>query len=188
MKLDFNQIDNNELVLLIVSSEAVDEVNREILDYFINKKKAVCIYTTFTKPHKVVLKNLKKNTINTDRIFFIDCATPVSESAEISGTNKVIFCQPQSLTNISISITTALKNLPKNKNTVLILDTITTLVLYNDVNTVIRFIRHLSGEIRKYGVKSLLFTLEEESNKSIISEVSHFCDVSLKLSQLQLKK
>ena len=187
MKLNFNEIDNNELVLLVIPSEKVEEVNREILDYLVSKKGAICIYTTFSKPYNVVLKNLEKERINTDRIFLIDCVTPVSGPEEISGTKKVIFCQPNSLTNISISVTTALKSMSKDKNRVLILDTISTLMLYNSKNTVIKFIHHLSGEIRKYGVKSLIFTLDEESDKSMISEVSLFCDVALRLSQLQLK-
>jgi len=188
MKLNFKEIDNNELVLLIVPSESVDEVNRNILEYFANKKGAICIYTTFSKPYKVVFKNLKKSKIDTKKIFFIDCVTPVSEFGEINIADKVIFCQPNSLTNISISTTTALKNLPQDKNRVLILDTISTLMLYNNRNDVIKFLHFLSGEIRRYGVKSLIFTLDEESDKSIISEVSRFCDVSLRLSQLQLGK
>ncbi len=187
MKLNFKEIDNNELVFLIIPSEKVDEVNEDILEYFVNKKGAICIYTTFTKPYEVVLKNLKRKTVNTDRLFIIDCVTPISEPEEISGNKKVIFCQPNSLTNISISVTTALKNMPRNKDRILVLDTITTLMLYNNKNDVIKFIHHLIGEIRKYGVKSLIFTLDEDSDKSVISEVSRFCDVSLRLSQLQMK-
>jgi archaellum biogenesis ATPase FlaH len=76
----------------------------------------------------------------------------------------------------------------KDKNRVLILDTISTLMLYNNQRDVIKFIHFLSGEIRKYGIKSLIFTLDEASDKSIVSEISRFCDVSLKLSQLQLGK
>jgi hypothetical protein len=188
MELNFKLIDDNELVLLVVPSQKVDEVNEGILDFFVNKKVSTCIYTTFTKPYNVVIKNLKKKGINTDKIFFIDCVTPVSEPEQISGTDKVIFCQPNSLTNISISVTTALKNMPQNKNRVLVLDTIGTLIMYNNKNMVVKFIHHLIGEIRKYGVKSFIFTLDEESDKSIISEVARFCDISLNLSQLELKK
>jgi len=188
MKLNFKEIDDNELVLLIVPSGSVDEVNRSVLEYFANKKGAVCVYTTFSKTYKVVFKNLKKYKIDTKKIFFIDCVTPVSEFGEINIADKVVFCQPNSLTNISISITTALKNLPQDKNRVLILDTISTLMLYNDKKDVIKFLHFLSGTIRKYGVKSLIFTLDEESDKSLISEISLFCDVSLRLSQLQQKE
>lgn len=188
MKLNFKEIDNNELVLLVIPSDKVDEVNSSILKYFSNTKKAVSVYTTFTKPYKVLLKNFKKGGIELSGIFLIDCVTPVSEFGEILGTNKVIFCQPNSLTNISISISTALKNMPRDKSRVLILDTISTLMLYNNKNTVVKFIHHLIGEIRKYGVKSFIFTLDEESDKAIISEVARFCDISLKLSQLELEK
>jgi KaiC/GvpD/RAD55 family RecA-like ATPase len=184
MKINFTELEHNELILIIVPNEKVDEVNMDILEHFVKEKEAICIYTTFTKPYKVILKNLKKNAIDSNKIFFIDCATPVSGPTEISGTNKVIFCQPQSLTNLSIAVTTALQNMPQSKNRILILDTITTLMLYNDKNDVIKFIHHLCGQIRKYGVKSLIFTLDEESDEKIIAEISRFCDASFKLSQL----
>ncbi len=187
MELNFKEIDDNELVLLIVPGDKVDNVNREILKYFVNKKKAICIYTTFTKPYKIIVNHLKKEGIDVDKVFLIDCVTPVTEIDEIVGNSRAIFCQPNSLTNISISITTALKNMPREKNRILILDTISTLMLYNSKNTVVKFIHHLIGEIRKYNVKSFIFTLDEESDKSIISEVSRFCDISLKLSELQSK-
>lgn len=184
MKIKFDELEKHELVLLIIPKEKVDDINMGMLEHFVNKKKSVCIYTTFTKPYKVLLKNLKKESIDSDKIFFIDCATPVSEAEEIVGNSKVIFCEPQSLTNLSISITTALKNMSREEDRVLILDTITTLMLYNDKNDVIKFIHHICGQIRKYDVRSLIFTLDEESDKKIISEVSRFCDASFTLSQL----
>jgi len=188
MELNFKEIENKELVFLIVPSDKVDEINKDILEYFINKKKAICIHTTFAKPYKVILKNLKKETINTNRLFIIECVTPVSQWGEISGKDNIIFCQPNSLTNISISVTTALKNMPRDKDRVLVLDTISTLMLYNNKNDVIKFIHYLIGEIRRYDVKSFIFTLDEDSDKSVISEISRFCDISLRLPQLEKRK
>jgi KaiC/GvpD/RAD55 family RecA-like ATPase len=171
------RIDNNELVLLVTPSEQVESVNAEVMKHFVNSKDSYVIYTTFTKPYETVLKNFKKDGIKTDKIFFIDCATPITGSSEIVNNKKAIFCSPHSLTNISISLKSALKNMSEKQNKVLVLDTITTLMLYNKKQAVVRFIHNLSGNIRKYGVKSLIFTLSGEDDKKIVSELSRYVDV-----------
>jgi KaiC/GvpD/RAD55 family RecA-like ATPase len=173
------KIDNNELVLIVTSSDRVDEVNYELLKHFMKVKDTYCIYTTFTKPYKVVLKNLNKKKITSSKIFFIDCATPVSSSSEILGNDKAVFCSPQSLTNISIAVKTAMKSISKKKSKILILDTITTLMLYSKKDAVVRFLHSVSGDIRKHKIKSLIFTLDEETDKKIISEISRYCDASV---------
>ena len=180
MELDFESLDNNELILLVTSGEKVEEVNQDLLKYYVNEKGAICIFTTFTKPHDVILGKLKKGKIRVEDIFFIDCATPISGPGEIHGTDKVVFCNPESLTNISIAITTAMKNMPKERDRILILDTVTTLTLYNKLNSVIKFIHFISGEIRKHKIKSLILSLDLKSNEKIISELSRFCDVTIR--------
>jgi len=183
VKLDFEAIENNELVFIVVPSDLMQQVNLQILKYFTNTKNAIFVYTTFTKPYTAITKILEKNNIKTDKMFFIDCVTPVAGNTEMHGTSKNLFCQPQSLTNISIAIVTALKSIPKDRFGVLILDSISTLMLYNDENSVIRFIQGLSVKIRAREAKSLIFSLDEETDKKTISEISQFCDVCLRIKE-----
>jgi hypothetical protein len=181
--LNLEDIDNNELVLIIVSSDMAQVTNLKILKYLINTKKSVFVYTTFTKPFHAINKVLEKNNIRTDEVFFIDCVTPVAGYSEMLGTDKGLFCQPQSLTNISIAIKTALENVPKGRPKVLVLDNLSTLMLYNNPEYVIRFIHSLSAKVRMWTVKSLFFSLDEDTDKRIVSQLSQFCDVCLRVNK-----
>jgi archaellum biogenesis ATPase FlaH len=183
-KLNLKDIDDNEVLLVVTPTKVLQKINFEILKHFINDKQAVCVYSTFNKPNNTIITQLQKNNIKTDKIFFIDCATPVSSSEEMHGSSKSIFLNPQSLTNLSIAITTALENLPKKQPNILILDTIDTLMLHNDRKIVIRFIHQLCGKIRKNKVKSIFYVTEEESDKKTISEISNFCDTSLSINEI----
>jgi|TARA_Y100000310_G_scaffold345826_1_gene470637 hypothetical protein len=130
-----------------------------------------------------VTKILERNNIKTDKMFFIDCATPVAGRTEMHGTSKSLFCQPQSLTNISIAIGHALESIPKGNDKVLILDSLTTLMLYNSEKNVIQFIHSLSGKARAWNVKSIIYSVVEDTDKKTISEISQFCDTCIRIKE-----
>jgi len=91
VKLDFEAIENNELVFIVVPSDLIQQANLQILKYLDNTKKPIFVYTTFTKPYTAITKILEKNDIKTDKMFFIDCVTPVAGSMEMHGTSKCLF-------------------------------------------------------------------------------------------------
>ncbi len=92
-----------------------------------------------------------------------------------------VFCQPQALTNISIALTSAIESLPKDNDKLLILDTLSTLMLYNEAGTVTRFAHVLTEKLRAWGVKSVILTLEEETDKKIIAQLGQFCDKTINI-------
>lgn len=90
-KLNLKDIDDNEVLLVVTPTKVLQKINFEILKHFINDKQAVCVYSTFNKPNNTIITQLQKNNIKTDKIFFIDCATPVSSSEEMHEVVKVFF-------------------------------------------------------------------------------------------------
>lgn len=174
--INLKEMDSNQLVLIVAPSRKIQEVDLFLLKHFLNTKKAFCVYVTVAKPYQTMLNILEKNKIKTDKIFFIDCITPVSAGGGMQRVGNCVFCQPQSLTNISITLTAALQSLPKESERVLVLDTISTLMLYNEAGTVTRFVHSLTGKMRQWGVKSIILTLEEETDKKVLSQLSQFVD------------
>ena len=134
---------------------------------------------TVSKPYNTIINILNKSGIKTDRIFFIDCITSLSTSSSVMRAGNCVFCQPQALTNISIALTNAIESLPKDNDKLLILDTLSTLMLYNEAGTVTRFAHVLTGKLRAWGVKSIILTLEEETDKKIIAQLGQFCDKTI---------
>ena len=70
---------------------------------------------------------------------------------------------------------------PKKENKTLILDTLSTLMLYNNAETVGKFMHAVTGKLRNWGVKSVILTMEEETDKEIISQISQFVDKVVKI-------
>ena len=180
-KLDFKSLENAELLLVVAPSDSTQQVTLDILKYFVNAKNSFCVYVTVAKPYNTIMNILSKNGINTDRIFFIDCITSLSTGGNIMRAGNCVFCQPQALTNISIALTNAIESLPKDNEKLLILDTLSTLMLYNEAGTVTRFAHVLTGKLRTWGVKSVILTLEEETDKKIIAQLAQFCDKTINI-------
>ena len=181
VKIDFKDLETSELMLVVAPSDSMQQVTLEVLKYFVNTKNSFCVYVTVAKPYNTIMNILNKNGIKTDRIFFIDCVTSLSTSESLLRAGNCVFCQPQALTNISIALTSAIESLPKDNDKLLILDTLSTLMLYNEAGTVTRFAHVLTGKLRASGVKSVILTLEEETDKKIIAQLGQFCDKTINI-------
>jgi len=58
-------------------------------------------------------------------------------------------------------------------------DSLNTLLMYNKVTTVARFVHFLAGKMRTWKVKGIIVSLQKEKNKELIEELMQFCDVSI---------
>ena len=83
-KLDFKSLENSELLLVVASSDSMQQVTLDVLKYFVNTKNSFCIYVTVAKPYNTIMNILNKNGIKTDRIFFIDEKGGICNSSLIS--------------------------------------------------------------------------------------------------------
>jgi len=182
-EFNIKDLEGNGLILATAPSDKIQKINTEILKSCVNKKGSSTVYVTIAKPYKTILNTLKKNNINTDNLFFIDCATsPITEGEEIKRVGNVIFCSPQLLTNLSIALTNALQGLPKSNKRILIFDTVSTLMLYNKAIIVTRFMHILTEKLRRWDIKSIIFILEEETDKKTMSQICQFCDKCVKIN------
>ncbi len=180
--LNLKDFEDNELILVLAPSDRIQEVNVEILKNFLNKKDTSCIYVTVAKPYKTIIKSLEKNGIKPDKLFFVDCATGLATgNEEVQRSGNAIFCPPQMLSDISIAMSNFVDSIPKKENKTLILDTLSTLMLYNNAETVGKFMHAVTGKLRNWGVKSVILTMEEETDKEIISQISQFVDKVVKI-------
>lgn len=178
--LNYKSIEENKLIAVIAKSEKIQKITLDLLKYFLNNKKASCAYVTIAKPYKTIMNILTKNKIKTEQIIFIDCITSLSLGTDLQRISNCIFCKPESLTNISIALTSALDSLPKYHERILILDTLSTLMLYNQSKSINAFMHILTGKLREMGIRLIILTLEEETDKEIISEMTQFCDKVIK--------
>lgn len=178
-KIDFASIAEDQITLFIVPAKDYVEVDNELLHYFINVKKMGCIYVAANKPAQLVNKILENAKVNTEKIWYIDCVSGrVSSPHRIE---KVIFLEtPRDLTNMSIAITNFVKNMPE-KSKMLFIDSLTTLTIHNDINTIAKFTHFIINQARNWGVSMALISIEEEAEAELINKISIIVDKVVKL-------
>ena len=122
----------------------------------------------------------ERKKIDTKLIIFIDAVTK-TVGGNIKKTRNCLYIgNPENLSDISLAMDQAVRALG-NKEKFLFFDSLSTLLIYNKVNTVARFIHFISGKMRIWKVKGIIISLQKDKDKELIDELSQFCDVTIKL-------
>lgn len=167
-------IEKNEIVLFIVPEVELAQINIDLVKG-VSKKDYYVIYVNANKPYTTMCNIFRKEGINLDKIFFIDLVTNMS-GMEVQRAGNCVFCPPRALTNLSITIKGVVENLPKEANKILFLDSLSTLLIYNESVTVTRFAHALITKLREWKVKGMILTLEQEADKKLIGQITSFSD------------
>lgn len=167
-------IEENEIVLFIIPDVNLPQIENDLVKYM-SQKDYYIIYVNANKPYTTMSNIFRKEGINLDKIFFIDMVTNLV-GMEIQRAENCVFCSPQALTNLGITIKSVVESLPKEANKILFLDSISTLLIYNESLIVTRFAHVLITKLRKWKVKGMILTLEQEADKKLIAQVTSFVD------------
>ena len=159
------------VLYVIDSGKFFDGVTRVLKK---QSKKANVIYVTTNKPYDNLINSLEEKKIDTDNIFFIDCISKeVGVDPEDVG-NCIYLDSPKSLTSMSIAIKESIENIDGEKT--LILDSLSTLLIYNDARTMGKFSNFLINKMRSMKADAVILTLESDVDKDIIKKIESFVD------------
>ncbi|NYZ79399.1 hypothetical protein H0N99_04600 [Candidatus Micrarchaeota archaeon] len=167
-----------EFIALIISSADIYSIAQETaLKVLIGKKGMNGAYVTFNRPYSTLKATIKGMGLDLSKLFFIDLITEsAGGSAERCATDNCFYVSsPKNLTELSILMEQAMLRLPAEKRFVFI-DSISTMLIYNDPDTVLRFIHALTGKMRLLGITGIIFLLEKESDEKFKAQVAQFCD------------
>jgi hypothetical protein len=167
-----------EFIALIVSSADIYSIAQEIALKVLIAKKGMCgTYVTFNRPYSTLKVAIEAQGLDLSNMFFIDLITESAGGKADRGAGERCFfvSSPKNLTELSILMEQAMLRLPREKRFVFI-DSISTMLIYNDQDTVLRFIHSLTGKMRLLGITGIIFLLEKESDEKFRAQVAQFCD------------
>jgi hypothetical protein len=168
------------IVGVITSSEEYKDANLEILNFLVNKQGATGSYVTINRPYTNVIGILKKQNIDPKKLHFIDCITKTLGGKIPKADNCEFINSPSHLTDLSIALHKYFTS-SEDKNRFLHLDSLSTLNIHNEAGSVLKFVHYLTGKMRVFGLKGVILSLREETDKKLIAELSQFCDKMIKL-------
>ena len=133
------------------------------------------IYVTTNKPYATIVNSLKSKSIKTENILFIDCISKqIKQDTSKEADNCIYIGSPQNLTAISIAVNESIKSMKGKK--MLLLDSLSILLIYNDANTIGKFSNFLLNKMRAADVDTVVLALESDANKDIIKQIESFVD------------
>ena len=165
------------VALATVSAKDYQKTNLSMIRHFTDELNVPGIYVTLNKPYSAMLTHFKKAKIDSRLIIFIDAITKITGGKIKKEKNCLFIGSPENLSDISIAMDQAVRALP-GKNKFLFFDSLNTLLMYNSVETVIKFIHFLAGKMRVWKVKGIIISLKKKSNDELIDELTQFCDVT----------
>ncbi len=150
-------------------------VNKAIISYLTKNLKLCGVYVSLNNSCKTMLGMFDKEKINTQKILFIE-STGQEQKSRVK--NCVSLNSNQSLTELSLSISEACKD---DRIKFVFLDSVSTLLIYNTLETTERFIHYMVNKVRNMGFFVVLISIDEEKSNKLLPILSQFCDKVIKI-------
>ena len=130
--------EDHGVYLFVLKPEEYHIANEIILDYFIRKLNKKGIYVTLNKPYNNLSESLKKRSIDSSSLYFIDGTSKTGSEGKVTSgkENYTYINNPESLTELSLVITNMSNT---GKYQFLFFDSITTLLVYNSATATEKF-------------------------------------------------
>ena len=165
----YEDLQTNNIVLLITSKEKYNESLKNIHSEI--SKFNIVGYITLNKPFMSIIQDLKNLNIDDSKFFFLDGITATVQTPPVVG-NAVFVSSPNDLTDMSLGIS-SLYN--EHGADMVFFNTISTIIVYQDIGSVIKFAHNIITKSRVLNKKIVLFALKEDS-ESLIKDLNMFVD------------
>ena len=164
------------IVLALIDPIRYQDAIVELVKYFASRTPRG-IYVSLHKPYAVLSKNLDKAGVPTGSLFYVDAITNVLSANE--GPDAACLGSGVDLSNLCIGISKAVSRF--NEEKFLFLDSLSTLLIYNDQKAVAKFAHLLTEKMRRWGTSGSLLTVEMNAEGDVVSRVAPFCDKVLNI-------
>lgn len=156
-----NSMNMSCTVGVVLPSNNYNDMIESIFNYMSRKPDVPWIYVAITNPFES-LKRRFETLENNPSISCIDC---VSQAAGIQSSDPrcIYLDSPAELEKLILEIVSIIKK-NEDEETNLIIDSLSSLVLYNDMFLVSEFFTHLINNIKLHDVRTITLCIEEEMN------------------------
>ncbi len=164
-----------EIFLVLYTTDNYIDAYVSVLDDAVNSKKQSVIFITVNKPYRVVVNNLIDKKIPIENVYFIDCISKKIVQEAESAKNCIFADSPNSLTEIIIILNQLLKRL-EAKKIIIILDSVNTLLLYNEKKPVLQFTHFLVNKTRLVNAGAVFLSLKKDTDQDLLAQMTQFFD------------
>jgi KaiC/GvpD/RAD55 family RecA-like ATPase len=143
------------------------------------------IYVTANRPGIDLIDKLSKMGFDPSKMMEKKRLAIIDATGIKSEERRGIFyvANPGALTDLNMAVASALGSIRhEHGKTWLILDSISTLLVFNAAETVLRFLHTIIGKLRVQECYGVMFAIKGGLEDPIIGTVAHYCDQIITLS------
>ncbi len=178
LEKELSDLPEGWIVLLETSAEKILEVSLAVIKILTDKNYTGLVISA-NRPCNNLLSLYEKNSINTKKVMIL-CAICKSQGGDAKNAENIIHLERISaLTDMSISLSEAIKKTKGNK--FIFIDSITTMLIHNQPNVFAIFIHSILTKMRMDMVSGLLISLENETNREVRADIAQLCDRVIKV-------
>lgn len=165
------EMEEAQVLLLVIPKAGYMNKIQEIIKDMGAKFKNVC-YLSLNRPYKSLVETIKRNSLDPANFFFIDTLTSgIGTHEEVP--NCIFVSAPNALTELSVAFSRAL-NEKKCEGT--LVDSLSTLLVYEQVHSIIQFTHNTITKVRMTNSKLVLISLKEDTSSELIKDLYMFVD------------
>lgn len=165
-------------VLLLAKQDKYDLLLMNVVKHFC-KKKMGGIIVTLNKPGEDLISLLTEHKVPCTGLFIVDGISKKREH-ELAQDSRIAYIDtPQDLTDMEANVIDFIQKLPPGKK-FFILDSLSTLMIYNAEKTVERFVHRIGERLRSSGFQSV-FLIMDGTRPEIMNVLSQFADAVVKI-------
>ena len=172
---EYNAADSPCITLLVEEYKLYRQSIVEILKYYVNEKKVPCIYVTINIPFESIRSMLSGSGVDMKKIVFVDAITRTVGGRTERSEGCIYLNRINDLTDMAVAISNAVQGIPAARRLIL-LDSVSTLQVYNNDVSVSKFLHFLTGKMRVWNMDCVLMSLKTMKDEAFLSQVSLYCD------------
>lgn len=165
-------VKKKKVVIVTLNSDKYRQDNEKIVKS-LSKKGLAGVYVTLNVPSNSLQNIHSKGAA----LCFVDAISKMAGEKEMK--NCFYVEDPTSLTSLSVTLSDILTS--KQKVDYVYFDSVSALLIYNNVDTSARFLHHLMNKFRSHGIGGIFIAPDDVKTRQIISLISQFSDVNLKI-------
>ncbi|MFB6166657.1 MAG: ATPase domain-containing protein, partial [Candidatus Nanohaloarchaea archaeon] len=170
---ELGELEKGEIGLLLVEAGDYVDTNMEALRYLTEDRDSLGVYVTINKPYSTIKNFLEEHDVDTGKLFFVDAVSKEVGEETVDDDQVLFMDSPENLTGLSIVVSKAVDSMP-DRDKFVFLDSLTTLEVYNEMDTVSRFAHFLTGKMRKWDASGVIISLEQETDEELVNRISQF--------------
>ncbi|MDO8633724.1 MAG: hypothetical protein Q7K34_00330 [archaeon] len=179
-KQEFKNFGDFKIYLFITPMQDFIATNVYLVQYLCNELKKSGLIINVNEPSQLFAKRLKKDKVDTNLLSFIDIIS-MKDGIESNMENCVFLEKPDSLAALSDVLSGCLA---KRKTNYLFIDSLSTLLLYNQVIDVERFTHYLVNKIKIFELDGVFLTINDKHYEQLAPMISQFADNLVDLTKL----